>query len=217
MVILTKKIGITSRVVEASNYNEKRDALSHDWPHFLETLNLVPVFIPNTLSDVTNFLSNLDLDGLILSGGDNIGDDLKRDKTEKHVLEFAINNRLPLFGVCRGMQVINNFFSGTILKSNSTKHIANSHQVDILESPFSKILTVNQINVNSFHQNLIKSEVLGNDLIPFAMDTSDNTIEGFFHKSLPVSGVMWHPERTPTDYSKTLLQNIFNNKAFWNK
>ncbi len=217
MIILKKKIGITSRIVESPNYNEKRDALSHDWPHFLETLNLIPIFIPNALSDVTNFLNDLDLDGFILSGGDNIGDDLKRDKTEKHVLEFATNNKLPLFGVCRGMQVINNFFDGNILKSNDTKHIDNLHLVDILESPFSKILGDSKINVNSFHQNLIKSEILGNDLIPFAVDTSDDTIEGFFHKSLPVSGVMWHPERTPTDHSKIILQNIFNIKSFWTK
>ena len=74
MIILIKKIGITSRIVEAPNYNEQRDALSHDWPKFLQALNLIPVFIPNALPDIDEFLNNLDLDGFILSGGDNIGD-----------------------------------------------------------------------------------------------------------------------------------------------
>lgn len=217
MIILIKKIGITSRIVEAPNYNEQRDALSHDWPKFLQALNLIPVFIPNALPDIDEFLNNLDLDGFILSGGDNIGDSFKRDKTEKCIIEFAIKNKLPIFGVCRGMQVINNFFNGEILQSNTTKHVNNSHLVDLLESPFSKTLIYNQINVNSFHQNLIKSEILGNDLIPFAIDSSDNTIEGFFHKFLPIFGVMWHPERNPADHSKIILQNIFNDQSFWTK
>ena len=34
----SKKIGITMRVVNAENYIERRDAISHDWPHFLEKL-----------------------------------------------------------------------------------------------------------------------------------------------------------------------------------
>lgn len=214
MILLTKKIGVTSRIVETSNYNEQRDALSHDWPKFLQELNLIPIIIPNALSDIDKFLNGLDLDGFILSGGDNIGDNLKRDKTEKHIIKFVIKNKLPTLGVCRGMQVINNFFNGDTLKSNNTKHINNSHSVDLLESPFSKVLTHNQINVNSFHQNLIKSEILGYNLTPFAIDNSDNTIEGFFHKFLPIFGVMWHPERNPTNYSRIILQNIFNNGLF---
>jgi len=214
VIILTKKIGISSRIVSTSNYVEERDALSHDWTIFLESLNLLPVFIPNTLTDINDFLTNFELDGIILSGGDNIGDNLKRDNTEKNIIEFAIKNELPIFGVCRGMQVINNFFNGKILESNNFKHVDNSHTVDLSESPFSKILPNTQINVNSFHQNLIKSETLGNNLIPFAIDASDNTIEGFFHKSLPIIGVMWHPERNPTDNSKIILQYTFNDNLF---
>lgn len=214
---MIKKIGITSRIVEAPGYTEERDALSHDWPTFLESLNLVPIFIPNSLSNIDSFLTNFDLDGFILSGGDDIGDNLKRDKTEKHIIEFAIKNKLPIFGVCRGMQVINDFFNGKMLKSNNTKHVNNIHTVNLLESPFSKTIPHDQINVNSFHQNLIKSEILGNNLIPFAIDKSDNTIEGFFHKLLPIIGVMWHPERNPTDPSKIILENTFNDNSFWTK
>ena len=217
MITLRKKIGITSRIVNAPNYNEERDALSHDWTIFLESLNLIPILIPNTLSNIDNFLANFELDGFILSGGDNIGDNLKRDKTEKYIIKFASKNRLPIFGVCRGMQVLNNFFNGKIIKSKNTKHVNEIHTVDLLESPFSNIISHDQINVNSFHQNLIKSETLGNNLIPFAIDQSDNTIEGFFHKLLPIIGVMWHPERNPTDHDKIFIQNTFNNNSFWSK
>ena len=39
------KIGISLRVVDALNYVEKRDALSHDWPKLFDELELIPIFI----------------------------------------------------------------------------------------------------------------------------------------------------------------------------
>lgn len=58
---LKTKIGISLRVVEATSYNEKRDALSHDWSAFLEKLNIVPILIPNTLSNIESFLNEFEL------------------------------------------------------------------------------------------------------------------------------------------------------------
>ena len=78
-----KKIGITLRTVNASNYDEQRDALSQDWPPFLEKINLTPIFIPNSLDNITEFLDKIEVDGFILSGGDNVGDNPLRDNTEK--------------------------------------------------------------------------------------------------------------------------------------
>ena len=53
------KIGISLRVVEAPSYDEKRDALSHDWPKLLEKLGFNPIYIPNTLSHVDEFFSDM--------------------------------------------------------------------------------------------------------------------------------------------------------------
>lgn len=64
------KIGISLRIVDAPNYDEKRDALSHDWPTLLEKLGFHPIYIPNKLKHVDEFFSDMSLDGLILSGGD---------------------------------------------------------------------------------------------------------------------------------------------------
>ena len=74
------KIAISLRIVNAANYDEKRDALSHDWPTFLEKLGFNPIFVPNSLSDVIAFLADMKVDGIVLSGGDNIGDTPQRDK-----------------------------------------------------------------------------------------------------------------------------------------
>ena len=45
-----RKIGISQRITNAQNYVEKRDAISHDWAKFLEKIDLMPVFIPNSAS-----------------------------------------------------------------------------------------------------------------------------------------------------------------------
>lgn len=210
------KIGISLRIVHAPNYDEKRDAISHDWAQFLEKLDLIPVLIPNNIGNVSEFLDTIGIDGLILSGGDNIGDYPQRDSIEKSILEFGIKKKLPTIGICRGMQMINKFFGGRIITTSNKKHVNKSHSVNIVNSSSHKILEFESIIVNSFHNNVIDSNILGRELEPFAI-SSDNYIEGFFHKSLPIIGVMWHPERSQDEINHTILRKVFQDISFWNK
>ena len=210
------KIGISLRVVEEKKYNEKRDALSQDWTNFLEEIDLLPIFIPNTLENVKSFLSNLEIDGIILSGGDNIGEHPERDKTEKVIIDFGIENKIPIFGVCRGMQVINKYFGGKIIQDSGSNHVCNPHQIMTQNEVFSSLFNTSTLEVNSYHRNIIKNEGLGKDLVPFAI-SSDDTIEGFYHNKLPIEGVMWHPERDQNENNKIILKKIFQEKAFWKK
>ena len=102
------KIAITLRIQKLVEINEKRDILSHDWIKLFNEYNFEPVLIPNNLKNLESFLDYHAIDGFILSGGDNIGDDHERDITERTILKYAIEHTKPLFGVCRGLQVINN-------------------------------------------------------------------------------------------------------------
>lgn len=206
------KIGITLRITDAEKYDEKRDSLSQEWTNLLDALNMIPVFIPNTLKDVKSFLMNFDVDGFILSGGDNMGDHIERDKTEQNIIEFAIEKKIPIFGVCRGMQVLNNYFGGSMNKLVNSSHVGKRHKIK-LTSYFGS----NLIEVNSFHHNVIPFDKIGKNLEAFALDVDDKTIEGFVHKQLPIIGVMWHPERDSNSFNKDLLKQTFQENFFWER
>ena len=215
MTVSKIKIGISLRVTNAEQYSEIRDALSHDWPLIFEKMNIFPVLIPNAISNVGEFLEKMQLDGFLLSGADNIGDNADRDKTEQEIIRFGLEYNLPIFGVCRGMQVINKYFHGEIETLTNSMHVGNPHSVNIINSSFSTLLKTNSIKVNSYHNNIIKQDILGDELEPFAISPKDETIEGFFHKKFPIVGVMWHPERDQQHNSKIILSKVFHEKNFW--
>lgn len=202
-------IGISLRVTNAEKYVEKRDSLSHDWSIVLQQLGFHPLLIPNTISDVSAFLDDMKVSGLILSGGDNIGDEPLRDQIEKKIIDHAVSRDIPLIGICRGMQIINSFFGGKIRRLDNSDHVNKPHKVN-LSSNFS--LGNNAIQVNSFHYNVIDATNLGKNLSPFAISERDNTIEGFIHNELQIFGVMWHPERYPDTNTNELLKKIFSRK-----
>ena len=211
------KIGISSRIVNAENYDEKRDAISHDWPQLLQKIESNIIFIPNNLTNVEDFLNDIGVNGLILSGGDDIGDDQERDDTEIKILNFAIKNKIPLFGVCRGMQVINQYFGGSIIKNNNSSHVGIPHVVNLIHKNIMSILQINSLKVNSFHNNVITTSTLGKNIEPFAITNIDKTVEGFFHKNFPIVGVMWHPERNFNSDNQLIIEQIFSKKLFWNE
>jgi len=195
-------------------FDEKRDAISHDWIDFLQKLEILPIIIPNKLKDIDEYISTLNLDGIILSGGDNIGEFPERDKTEIRIIDYSTKNNIPILGVCRGMQLINEFFNGKNIKSDNLNHVGKYHNVKVKNSNFKDMLG-EELEVNSFHNNLIKKEDVGQELEIFAESEEDSTIEGYFHKRYPIIGVMWHPERDQEQGYQSKIINILYNQLIW--
>jgi N5-(cytidine 5'-diphosphoramidyl)-L-glutamine hydrolase len=210
------KIGISQRIVNAKNYDEKRDALSHEWTSFLEKLKIIPILIPNSLADVHTFLQQFHFDGIILSGGDDIGKNLERDSTEKTIIEYSLKNNIPVLGICRGMQLLNSYFGGNISKNLDSSHVNKPHSLNINTNSFLKFLP-KSIDVNSFHNNIINQENLAKELLMFAIDPRDNSIEGIYHETLPIIGIMWHPERSQNQINISLLTNFFIKDTLFSK
>ena len=203
------RIGISLRIDEILKYEEKRDAISQDWIMLLEECGITPILIPNSLKNINDFVENLHLKGIILSGGDNIGEYPDRDKTENELIKFSLEKKIPILGVCRGMQILNQFFGGNIIKNGSNRHVKINHEIKISDIKYEKLFNNDKFEVNSFHNNIITKNELHDDFNIFAIDERDDTIEGCYHKKYQIIGVMWHPERKFDQKSFLLMNKIF--------
>ncbi len=194
------RIGITQRIIKESNHGELRDELSHDWVDYLTenfpSALLIP--IPNfTILDYKWF-ENLNLDLLMLSNGNDLGEFTRRDKLERHAINFAVNNSIPVIGFCRGFQIINDYFGGrltlNIENSIEQKHVSIEHEIEIMHEKYIEILQKKRFMVNSYHNHGVLTDGLSVSLKAFAI-SEGSLVEGFFHENLPILGIQWHPER----------------------
>ena len=196
-----KRIGITQRVVTVETYAERRDALDQRWTPLLLSLGLVPVPIPNALPDVATFLQHCALDGIILSGGnspsDHGGDAPERDKLELDLLRLAMARNLPLLAVCRGMQMLQLFLDGELEAVHG--HVTKSLPI---------IVNGAERKVNSYHN--LAFRVAAPPLQVWAL-AKDGVVKAVRHPSVPIVGIMWHPERQePADTADLqLIRELF--------
>tara|TARA_B110000003_G_C16638278_1_gene529205 strand:- start:2114 stop:2752 length:639 start_codon:yes stop_codon:yes gene_type:complete len=207
------RIGITQRVEYITAYSETRDCLDQRWSELLDVLKMTMVPIPNTLINIEGWLEDMRCDAYILTGGNDLADlpDAKnaskqRDKTEIALLKHAQACMLPVFGVCRGLQLINVFLGGKLDRVSG--HVANRHSV---RTCFDQDTEFISSNVNSFHTWGISIPSLSKKLIPCAYDI-DNYVESARHEKLNWLGVMWHPEREEKFQQLDLgiLQKLFH-------
>tara|TARA_B000000460_G_C21481306_1_gene377155 strand:+ start:503 stop:1156 length:654 start_codon:yes stop_codon:yes gene_type:complete len=216
------RIGITLRVTKENRHKETRDALSHDWVNYFN--EILPdsslILISNNLLSIDHWLSAMDLDALVLSNGNDIGEHKNRDVTEKAAISFAIKHKLPIIGFCRGMQMINEFFGGELTNNlkntTSVSHVATNHEVGIIDQSFQKIFNISKLNVNSFHNQGITERQLAKNLKSFAV-SPDKLVEGLVHEELPILAIQWHPERDNQSrlFNKKIIKKFLNQGKFW--
>ena len=156
-------------------------------------------------------------DGLLLPGGgdiypglfgqENQGSfqiDLPLDQFQLSVFYAFCQAKRPILGICKGMQLINVALGGTLLQdlpaplkqAHARKGKDQIHPTTILPGTFLYALYQEHLNTNSAHHQAV--DRLGTCLLP-AQYSQDQVLEGFFHASLPVIAVQWHPERMEKD------------------
>ena len=139
-------------------------------------------------------------DGFVIVGGDdaspklyneenyashNVCDEI--DELDLKIIDYAAKNNKPLFGICRGLQMINIYFNGS-LKQHILNHSEISHKIvlvdDFLDFPQSEI-------VNSFHHQSVKKIGKNLKVLYYSLD---GEVECFVHENHPILAVQFHPE-----------------------
>ena len=122
--------------------------------------------------------------------------DYKRDLDELYLIDYFSHQKKTIIGICRGLQVINTFFGGTIiqhidghsqLEGKDTTHPIVCRNNGFLYGFFGKTALV-----NSAHHQAINT--CGKGLIPDSI-SPDGIIESVYHYHLPIYAVQFHPER----------------------
>ena len=136
--------------------------------------------------------------GILLTGGDNKG------KLDDYLIKYALDNKLPLLGICQGMQSMALYGTDNEL-INVDNHYKKNHLVILNDSKLKSIIRKDCVTVNSFHH----SKVISSKIFDIVGYSEDKVIEAIENKNHPFQiGVEWHPERMIDDESS---QKIFEN------
>jgi putative glutamine amidotransferase len=168
----------------------------------LRAVDLLPVNItPQMPRDSLDGLS-----GLVLSGGSDLGTHPERDSLEQILIDDALRRGLPVFGICRGLQLLNVHLGGSLFE-DIPNHRA-PHGVAIAPgSRLSGMVGALSCAVNSRHHQAI--DRLASGLVVTAR-SADGIVEAVEDPTRPfVFAVQWHPEDL---IAETAQLNLF--KAF---
>lgn len=175
---------------------------------------VLPVIDP---SDVDGLLRSVD--GLLLSGGVDVEPsrygaeripeveivDPARDDLELALVRAAADLDIPVLGVCRGMQVLNVAFGGTLIQHLPGADTVDGHRdrvrvaevihdVEVLPgSRLASVLGTERLGVNTLHHQAV--DRIGHGLVPVAWSIDDGIVEAVEHVGTGrMLGVQWHPE-----------------------
>lgn len=180
-----KVVLYTQRVEVIESYGERRDCADQNIPRFIEACGYLPIPVPNIKNIAEKMIEQTHPSGIVLTGGNSLakcgGDAPERDETEKMILDISLQNDIPIYGFCRGMQVILDYFGSELEQVQG--HVAVRHKV---------LGTLGELEVNSFHNQACYQV---KDPLEVLAQTQDGVTEAVRHKEKRILGTMWHPER----------------------
>ena len=122
-----------------------------------------------------------------------------------NLVNAAIENDIPLLGVCLGHQSIAQALGGEIIRCHEIIH-------GKTDSIFNDQKTIFNGLPDNFKATRYHSLVVSNDSLPnnieISAKTNDGIIMGIRHKESRVEGIQFHPESIATDFGHKILENF---------
>ena len=220
----------------AVSAGDKEKAKGQDSPYFkaLVAAGARPEEVQMVSAADAGFVSGEEFDGLLLTGGadvdpelygeekkfDNVRIDRKRDNFELVLLENVMKLRLPVLGICRGVQVINVKFGGTLYQDLKSERPLGpdhkqaegrgepTHGVTVTD-PDSRLhqFIGSHCRVNSLHHQALKRLGRGLKITAHAEDGLIEAVE--LTEDYPFFlGVQWHPEEMDRPEQRKILEEF---------
>ena len=211
----------------------RRSYVNQDYVEAILRAGGIPFIIPfnEELESIREMVEHVD--GVILSGGHdvnpyNYGEDplLKigevfpeRDVFDMEIYKTAVKFNKPVFGICRGFQIINVVNGGSLYQDLSyadfvkLKHDQQdnpsqaTHFVKFEEGTFLRDILGEESKVNSFHHQILKDVAPGFKVVAKSPDGVVESIQKITEDCFVV-GVQWHPEMLSVKYEDS--QKVFD-------
>lgn len=209
----------------------ERAYVNNDYVEAVEIAGGVPVILPVTYDCEVIEKQILNVDGIIIPGGYDVNprcygeEPLQKlgfvfprvDNYHLKAIEYSTKYKKPMLGICRGLQILNIAYGGTLYQDLSyfngcnIKHMQNSkrnaavHIIKIKEGSHLYDILGSEIETNSFHHQCIKKLAPGFKATAVAKDGVVEAIEN--DGDTFILGVQWHPEGMIADSLPML--NIF--------
>ena len=191
----------------------------------IEDAGGVPLLIPPQAS--INEVFEV-LDGILFTGGGDVeptlydpedrgseGIDSERDRLELALARRAADEGLPIFGICRGQQLINVALDGGLIQDigahqQDEAREAATHAVEIAPGSHLAQAIGERVDVNTFHHQVVDPERIGRGLkvSAFSVDGA-RFIEGLESEDGKILTVQWHPEDlTDREWARRLFRRL---------
>lgn len=182
---------IVMKIIAVLNRMENSKDIDKYYLDAIKKFGGVPLLINESNLELINICG-----GILLTGGDNKG------SLDDYLIKYALDNSLPLLGICQGMQSMALY--GTANKLIETNnHYKVEHYIKLNDSRLKEILGEDRILVNSYHH----SKVIASKIFDIVAYSEDGVIEAIENKNHSFQiGVEWHPER--------MIDSLISNKIF---
>ncbi len=232
-------IGITYGTIQTRLLKYGID-INKDYIHAMQAhrANVIRIFVSDSNQDIIKKLQKIS--GLLIPGGFDIhpsryGEaeykylesvDKKLDELEFFVLAYAQKHKMPVLGICRGCQMLNVLYGGSLYQDIPTQFKSDKkvihrkslnlyvythampcyHEINIFKnSRLRTIMENDTISVNSYHHQAVKKLALGFIINARSLDGS---VEGIEHTGETfIVGTQFHPEMMRQE--NPLFDNLF--------